>query len=406
MRLTRRKFSPHAAKKEFGLTKRKSPRKTRKAVWLAVAVTVLASAGWFGLHAQEAPQVPAPKQDPAASQAPAQPAQSQQTQANLPLAQSETRARIVSNVNLVVLPVTVKDSAGNLVPDLTRDEFRIFDDNIEQRLSIFTVEAFPLSAVILIDNDLKGKDSEMVEESLKSIVGGLSLADEAFVCRFDSNFHPGKGFTKDQDKLVTELKRVRLDKDTDVIGPDPTGPFGAGASVNGGQAIGGGGPGGPLPSTKILRGQTTKALDDAMYEAAQLLSDRGRDRRKMIFLISDGQNAKNNKYKYETVIKELLRYNISVYSLGVGSGFLDRKFTRLQSYAHDTGGDVYYAARRNSLEELYSRVTEQARNQYTLAYSPLGNDKTKDYHPVEVRVKRSGLNIITREGYYSGQIAR
>jgi len=64
------------------------------------------------------------------------------------------------------------------VPDLTREEFRIFDDNIEQRISLFSVEAFPLSAVVLIDNDLKGKDSEMVESSLKSIVGGLSLTDE------------------------------------------------------------------------------------------------------------------------------------------------------------------------------------------------------------------------------------
>ena len=312
---------------------------------------------------------------------------------------------IRANVNLVVLPVTVKDGSGTLVPDLTKEEFRVFDDNIEQKISIFTVEAFPLSAVVLIDNDLKGKDSEMVEESLKSIVAGLSLADEAFVCRFDTNFHPGKGFIKDQDKLVTELKRVRLDSETDVMPADPAGPFSAGATVNGGQNIGGGGPG-TLPPTKMLRGQTTKALDDAMYEAAQLLIDRGRDRRKIIFLISDGQNAKNNKYKYDAVVQELLRYNISVYSLGVGSSFLNRKYTRLQAYAHDTGGDVYYAARRNSLEELYSRVTEQARNQYTLAYAPTGNDKTKDYHAVEVRVKRTGLNILTREGYFSAQIAQ
>ena len=160
------------------------------------------------------------------------------------------------------------------------------------------------------------------------------------------------------------------------------------------------------PSTKIIKGQTTKALDDAMYEASQLLIDRGRDRRKMIFLISDGQNAKNNKYSYDTVVKELLRYNISVYSLAIGNKFFEGKFTRLHAYAHDTGGDIYYAERRNSLEELYSRVTEQARNQYTLAYAPQGNDKTKDYHGVEVRVRRPGLNIITREGYFSAQVSR
>jgi Ca-activated chloride channel homolog len=388
------------------LETKKSPRKRLKKKAIAGAVMAIALAGALSLRAQDAPEAPAPK--PEATPAAPTPAATKQapaaaTQPTTPPPQSDTRVMIRANANLVVLPVTVKDGSGTLVPDLTKEEFRVFDDNIEQKISIFTVEAFPLSAVVLIDNDLKGKDSEMVEESLKSIVAGLSMADEAFVCRFDTNFHPGKGFTKDQDKLVTELKRVRLDSETDVVGPDPSGPFGAGATING-QNISGG-PATP-PSTKILKGRTTKALDDAMYEAAQLLIDRGRDRRKIIFLISDGQNAKNNKYKYETVLKELLRYNISVYSLGVGSGFLERKFTRLQSYAHDTGGDVYYAARRNSLEELYSRVTEQARNQYTLAYAPTGNDKTKDYHAVEVRVKRAGLNILTREGYFSAQIAQ
>jgi VWFA-related protein len=360
------------------------------------------------LVAQEPPSAPTPKTKPD-SQVPPPPSQSTvpvQNTASQPAAaapNSDSLVILKARSNLVVLPVTVKDSTGNLVPDLTRDEFRIFDDNVEQRLSFFTVEAFPLSAVILVDNDLKGKDSQMVEESLKSIVAGLSSSDEAFVCRFDTNFHPGKGFTKDQDKLVTELRRVRLDEETAAPPPAPGGPFNAGATVNG-QNISGGP--GPAASTQVIGGRSDKALDDAMYESAALLSDRGRDRRKIIFLISDGQNAKNNKYKYDTVVKELLRYNISVYSLGVGRSYLDRKLNRLQSYAHDTGGDAYYAERRNSLEELYSRVSEQARNQYTLAYQPQGNDKTNDYHQVEVRVRRAGLKIITREGYFTAQVSR
>lgn len=369
-------------------------------------VMIFTLGGWFSLRSQEPPQAPVPKPQ-AGNGAPPPvhtgPAQAATTQNGAPASTTDSPVTLRTRVNLVVLPVTVKDSSGHLVPDLTKEEFRILDDNVEQRLAFFSVEAFPLSAVVLIDNDLKGKDSEMVEQSLRSIVGGLSLVDEAFVCRFDTNFHPGKGFTKDQDKLVTELRRVRLDEETAAPAPNPDGPFNAGATVNG-QSISGG----PAiaPSTRVIGSRTNKALDDAMYEAAQLLIDRGRDRRKMIFLISDGQNAKNNKYSYDTVVKELLRYNISVYGLGVGRSYLDRKFNRLQSYAHDTGGDVYYAERRNSLEELYSRVSEQARNQYTLAYSPQGNDKGKDYHQVEVRVRRAGLNIITREGYFSAQASR
>jgi VWFA-related protein len=176
--------------------------------------------------------------------------------------------------------------------------------------------------------------------------------------------------------------------------------FTSGPTINGQSVASTGSP--PTPATTVILGdKTTKALDDAVYEAAQLLKDRGRDRRKIIFLISDGDNSKTNTNTYGNTVKELLRYDVAVYSIGVGSGYFERKFSRLQSYAHDSGGDVYYAIRRNGLEELYSRVTEQARNQYTLGYNPRGNDRTKEYHTVEVRVRREGLDVRTREGYYS-----
>jgi len=312
-------------------------------------------------------------------------------------------AKIVVPVDQVIVPVIVKDRTGRIVPDLRKDEFRIFEDNIEQRISYFSVEAFPLSMVVLIDNDLSSKDAKQVAASLRAIVAGLSLNDEAFVCRFDQFFHAGKGFTSDQDKLYTELKRTALDEEPSVA--PPGGPFSETPSINGHSATG------DAPNiagaTLNLKGQPTKALDDAVYEAAQLLKDRGRDRRKIIFLISDGVNApKFNKFNYDMTVKELLRYNIAVYGVGVGSAFFDRRFERLAKYAHDTGGDVYYALKSHAMEELYSRVAEEARNQYTLAYAPSGTDRGKDYHSIEVRVKREGLTIVAREGYYAGATPR
>ncbi|HWQ03380.1 MAG TPA: VWA domain-containing protein, partial [Candidatus Nitrosotenuis sp.] len=70
-------------------------------------------------------------------------------------------------------------------------------------------------------------------------------------------------------------------------------------------------------------------------------------------------------------------------------------------YAKATGGDVFYAKTRQALETLFSRVTEQARNQYTLAYAPRDTDRTLDYHSIEVRVRRPALTIIARDGYYA-----
>jgi len=315
---------------------------------------------------------------------------------------SEARAKISVNSNLVILPVTVKDRSGNLVPDLQRNEFRVFEDNVEQKIDVFTAEAFPLSMIILLDNDLKQKDGEQVRKSLDAVVGGLSLDDEAFICRFDEFFHPGTGFTTDHDLLLTELQRTKLDTEPSVA--PSSGGIANGPTINGHSAIG------DAPNigsaTMSIRGQSTKALDDAVFGAAQLLRDRSRNRRKLILLISDGANGgkKSNKMNYDSVVKTLLHDNIEVYSVAVASAFMERKFNRLVDYAHDSGGEVYFAAKRETLEELYSRISEEARNQYTIAYAPRGTDRSADVHSVEVRVKREGLTIKTRDKYYSGEI--
>lgn len=356
----------------------------RKIAVLTVATMLCAPEAWLG--AQAPAQAPASASPSGAPQTP-------------PQGGGPAKITIISNQ--VVVPVTVKDRSGNLVADLHRDEFRIFEDKVEQRISAFSAEAYPLSMVVLLDNDLKSKDAEQVAASLRSVIAGMSANDEAFICKFDQFFHPGKGFTMDQDKLMTELKRTALDEEPSVAPPSP--------AINNGPTINGHSATSDAPSTAAatanIKGQPTKALDDAVYEAAQLLKDRGRDRRKMIILISDGVNGvKFNKNKYDNVVKDLLRYEVSVYSVAVSSAYFNRRFSHLIDYAHATGGDVFFAAKRETMEELYSRIAEQARNEYTLAYSPSGTDRSAEYHAIEVRVERAGLNVTAREGYFASGV--
>jgi VWFA-related protein len=315
----------------------------------------------------------------------------------LPL--SDAQAKIRVNSNLVILPVTVKDGSGRLVPDLQQGDFRVFEDDVEQKINVFTVEAFPISMVILLDNDLKSKDADQVTASLRAMIGAMSTSDEAFICRFDEFFHPGKGFTNDQDKILTELKRTELDSEP-YVGPSSSamseGPSINGHAVNGQPTV---------PSATIIKGQPTKALDDAVYAAARLLHDRPRGRRRIIVLISDGVNApKFNKMNYDSTVQTLLTEGVTVYCVAVGSSYFNRKFSRLVSYAHDSGGEVYFAAKSSAMEQLYSRITEEARNQYTLAYIPQGTNRNVEYHSVEVRVRRPDLTIVTRQGYYTGAV--
>lgn len=151
-----------------------------------------------------------------------------------------------------------------------------------------------------------------------------------------------------------------------------------------------------------LGSRPTKALDDAIFSAAELLRDRGRERRKIILVVSDGLNGPEfNHHTYEETIAAILRTDISVYALAVGSNSFKGNFTRMRSYSNDSGGDTYYAAKSRSMEKLYSKIAEQARHEYTVAYTPLGNNHHSNYHTVEVRTTRPGLLVKTRQGYYT-----
>jgi Ca-activated chloride channel homolog len=345
---------------------------------LTVAVTLA-----FGLllaTAPIAPQFTQAAQSPAAPQNPAPPAP-----------QAPSNGGIRTTVELVVVPVTVKDSRGGLVSDLRQDEFRVLEDGVEQRISVFSVEAVPLSAVVLVDDDLKTKASAHVKDSLMAVAGGFSASDEVALARFDA-FYTVLDFTADNDELITQLKRMDLNSTIPGVGSEP---MTAGPTINGHEA-----PGAPSVAEKPLRaGESTKHMNDAIHAAAEVLRNRGRDRRKVIVIISDGINARNNTFSYDNTLKLLLSADISVYAVGVDAAVINRGTTVMSHYAHATGGDVYYAAHPDDLSRLYAQVSEQARHQYTIGYVP-STDRTKDYHTIEVRIRRPGLTLLARDGYY------
>jgi len=347
---------------------------------LAVSATLgLALAALLALRAQE-------MYGQGASQEPAQ-----QTQ--------DPRARIHTTVSLVVVPVTVKDSAGELVTDLQENDFRVFEDGVEQPIAMFSADAFPLSAAILIDDDLKTGTAQKVQKTLETLAGAFSASDEVSLWRFDEV--PGQiseDFIADNDTLLTQLKHIDLSSSFPGIGS---------YTMTNGPRVNTAQPPGPAKVPTEANGHpNTKHINDAIYAAAEQLQDRPRERRKIIFLISDGQNAKNNTHKYDETLQLLLSNDISVYAVGVGEGNMNRGITFLgnnilSKYAHSTGGDIFYGGMsRENLEELYARVSEQARNQYTIAYSGAHTDRSKPYHSIEVRVKRPGLSLLTRDGYY------
>jgi Ca-activated chloride channel homolog len=305
------------------------------------------------------------------------------------------RARMRITSDLVVLSASVRDGAGNLVPDLQQEQFHIFDEGVEQEIKVFADEGLPLALVILVDNDVNGNVGRQLMQSLPALTGGMSLQDEVAVCRFDMIFYPGSGFTSNADGLMKELKATQAE-----IKPTPTyvaQPVECGNSTTGSPCI-------PAPTN--LGARPSKALDDAVFSAGEMLEKAGRERRKIILVISDGQNEpKLNKHDFASAREKLLFENISVFSVAVGGKSGKRKNSRLEEYSRVSGGDIYYGSKARDMEGFYARITEQARHEYTLAYVPTGTGMDSNYHRVELKVTGSGLTVQTREGYYRNRPA-
>lgn len=312
-----------------------------------------------------------------------------------PLASTEQNNRrpgINITSNAVIVSVTVKDRQGSLVGGLTKDDFRIICDDVEQPITYFSADPFPLSAVVVVDDDLTSKQADQVQKSLTAIAAGFGQNDEVALVTYDEFPHLVSDFSFSNDILFTQLKRLELNSHFSNI-PD-TGPMTAGPMINGqSQATG-------VPTVGASINPQTKDMDDAIYEAGEMLKNRGRDRRKIIFLITDGNNSRNNDHSFGETMQLLLSNDISVYAISVGHAFLQHQTNRLEHYAQGTGGDNFFASKAGDLGRLYPEVAEQARNQYTLVFSPQDLHKDKDYHPIEVRVKRPNLSIIAREGFY------
>jgi Ca-activated chloride channel homolog len=335
-----------------------------------------------------------------------------QPQQQEPAQQPPPRPLVVPT-NLVIVPVTVKDSRGQLVGGLTKEDFRILEDNVERPIVSFSSEPVPILGVVLVDNDLADKQAKQVQASLKTISAAFGPLDEAALVTYDQYPTTVSNFTKDNDTLYTVLKRTELGSHSTFVYPDPatSGPINPA-------------PNDPTSAVRIHgppKYQNTSFLDDALYAAGQMLNDRSRERcakdgqdsscrtvRKIIFLISDGSDARDEKHPYEETLTSLLEDDVSVFSISVthsvpiGKSLVQHGQSELGNYATKTGGDTFYAARQDELGRMYTIVTEEARNEYTLTFSPNQTNTTKDYHSIDVRVENHGtnLNILTRDGYY------
>jgi VWFA-related protein len=312
--------------------------------------------------------------------------------------------------NLVMVPVTVKDSNGGLVGGLRSTDFSVLENGVKQKLTFFTSDPFALSAAVVIDTGMPDVGLKKVQDTLSALQGAFTQFDEVGVYTYSSTVSRVSDFNDVGKELTAVLNEIKSYSGANNGPPVTSGPLGPQGPVINGRPI-------DYPVDPVSTPpKIAHVLNDAILMAARDLSKRDRTHRKIIFVISDGREQ-GSSASYKDTLKVLLTQNITLYAVGV-EGAAIPIYDRLQrihlpktnaimgysdilpKYVNATGGGTQYSElTKADIERAYAAAMGDARYQYTLGYSPKSN--IGGYRDIDVQVlHHPNIKVYAKAGYY------
>jgi len=318
--------------------------------------------------------------------------------------------KIAVDVKTVSVLATVRDKHGKIVPDLTKESFKLEEDGKPQTIDYFAKESdLPLRLGLLVDTSLSQRRVlEQERTASYSFLDGLLRPekDVAAVVNFDFDVTLLQDFTASRQKLqaaFAQLENPQIGLQRGTAGGYP----GAGT----------GGPGGGGRRHGHSGGGTH--LYDAVFLAADELMSKQQGR-KAVVILSDGVDHGSRETLGEA-IEAAQRADTVVYSIyfvdkeGYG-GFhaggmgpygghggpprepVDGKKI-LAQLSKATGGRLFEVSKKESVEQIYNTIEEELRNQYSLGYTP-AKDSTPGYHKILLSTYNKDFKVQARDGYY------
>lgn len=260
--------------------------------------------------------------------------------------------------SLVIVNATITNSAGKPVPGLKNNQFAIYEDGIPQEISLFETASTPFAAVILIDTSGSMEQRVVLARSAAiRFLDGLRGEDAAAIYNFDTKVSLVQDFSYSRD-LVDAVYDLKA----------------AGMTV----------------------------LNDAIYKAAQELSNRA-EKRRAIIVLSDGADTQS-KYSSDKALKAALSANATIYTVDMSSvdtGGRERMQSQgaLKNFAEKSGGKFIATPGGAAMREAFKNIVEELGIQYTLGYQPANTAKDGKWRKIEIKVSGVDVEIRTRKGY-------
>ena len=322
--------------------------------------------------------------------------QPEQKQDPGPAAPEEVDAGDIIRVstNLVTIPVSVMDRDGRYIPNLQKEEFRIWEDNIEQEVAFFQSVDKPFSVVLMLDTSPSTQFRlEEIQDAAITFVNQLRADDRVMVVEFNGDINVLTDFTNDRSKLQRALRRADTDDGT------------------------------------------------SLYDAVDLVINRKLNRvggRKAIVLFTDGVDTTSRRADYQSNIMDAQELDALIYPVrydtaqdmnvgnfppmqqpvdifgqilggifgggrrggrGTAQGDYSRGARYLMDLADSTGGREFRADSLRNMSYAFANVAEELRRQYTLGYYPKRTPQAGERRMLKVRARQPNLAVRAREFY-------
>lgn len=341
----------------------------------------------IGAGAYSSQFTPAPSRQAPSGQA-SQPAPGQ----DQPASQEPT---LKINVDLVNILFTVKaKKGGQLIPNLEKNNFKIYEDGKEQTIQRFSRETdLPLTLGLLIDISASQERLIDIEKQAASAFFSsvIRQKDEAFLISFGKDTQLLQDYTNSPRLLSGALQDLRGDGQTPMIGRGPI------PNVNTG----------PVPQTGTPKGTL---LFDAVYLASneKLKSEVGR---KAMILITDGDDQ-GSTYDRKGATEAAQRADSIIYSIyyvdrgfyaAYGMGFGGGGEGDLRRMSDETGGHVFTVDKKHPLNEVFKDIQDEMRNQYSIGYESTNPNRDGSFRHIEIKVDNPDYRVQARSGYYATQ---
>lgn len=277
------------------------------------------------------------------------------------------QAEFSTGVKIVSLLVTVRDKSGKFINDLDQGDFAVEEDGQPQTIAYFSREEdLPLTLGLLVD--ISGSQRAVLAEELAAsdvffkqvLREGI---DQAFLVSFAARAWLMRNVTDSRAKLQAGLELL-------------------------GNGL----------RDQSLAGGTV--LYDAITDSSDQIMKRLQGRKALVVL-TDGEDTAS-RGSLEIAIASCQRTDTLAYSVGIGTG-LDRGASVLDTLSKKTGGRYFEVTKKQPVDVIYTKIEDELRSQYNIGYLPPptpGKNRT-GFHKVHVTVKRSGVNVRTRDGYYA-----